>query len=85
MLRSSRNPDGRAWFQTDGLLTFCLVPSRTGSTQQNLVAAAIAAVVNLPVDAAARFKGDVFDGHWAIGKHCEIALPSKVAAQFLIG
>ena len=44
------------------VLAFGLVPAAAGRAQQDLVTAAVGAVMDVPIIAAARLEGDVTDG-----------------------
>lgn len=54
-----------------------LIPSAACGYQENLSAALIG-MMDVPIVATSRLKGDISDGHLLGAKHREITLPSEV-------
>src|SRR5699024_1529499 len=79
------NGDGVAGGERLGRLAPFLIPAAAGGAQENL-AAALVGVVNVPVVAAARLKGDVGGGDTVFARqHLEIAVAHKILGVGVVG
>ncbi len=77
MLDTSRDFDHIASFQGLCRLACFLIPALAGGAQKDLPAALIG-LMNVPVVAAARFKGYIADEHPFLGQDIQIALTHEI-------
>lgn len=63
VFRAGRDVNRHARLQTDGFFAIGLVPAATCGAEQNLIATAVGAVVDVPVVAAPWFESNVRHGH----------------------
>src|SRR5699024_9031085 len=73
-LEAGPEVDGTAWFRTDGILPFRLIPASASSAQQELITCPLFAMFDVPVIAASQFSDDLGDGDGASGNRCSAAL-----------
>ncbi|OEI69828.1 hypothetical protein Cus16_0444 [Curtobacterium sp. ER1/6] len=78
VLGPGRDAHGGARGHADGVGAFGLVPAGAGGAEEDLVAAAVGAVVHVPVVAAAGFEGDVADDGYTVGEGREVAPAGEV-------
>src|SRR5699024_5725024 len=77
VLEAGPDVDGTAWFRTDGILPFRLIPASASSAQQELITCPLFAMFDVPVIAASQFSDDLGDGDGASGNRCSAALSDK--------
>lgn len=84
MLNTRRNVDNVAGMQLPDGLSSLLIVAPPGGAEQNLTAAGLH-VVDVPVVPASRFKGDMEDSDLICGERRQIALPSEVLGEPVVG
>ena len=77
MLDTGRNIDDITRHEHSRLFAVFLIPARAVGTKKNLTASAFS-VVNMPIVAAARLKGDVCNGYLLGRKHLQIAVADEI-------
>ena len=81
VLEDGPDVDGTAWFRTDGILPFRLIPASASSAQQELITCPLFAMFDVPVIAASQFSDDLGDGDGASGNRCSAALIDKMLGE----